>query len=73
MPTPKKTPLIRQKQRGESRRLSHGRNRRLRTLFVRGTNAAQDRIEDDALVDSLDSETISRMGDSTVIAAGIAV
>ena len=29
----------------------------------------QDRIEDDALVDSLDSETISRMGDSTVAAS----
>lgn len=28
----------------------------------------QDRIEDDALVDSLDSETMSRMGDSTVAA-----
>ena len=29
----------------------------------------QDRIEDNALVDSLDSETISRMGDSTVAAS----
>lgn len=29
----------------------------------------QDRLEDDALVDSLDSETISRMGDSSVAAS----
>lgn len=29
----------------------------------------QDRIEDNALVDSLDFETISRMGDSTVAAS----
>ena len=38
--------------------------------FLSGAQSLlQDRIEDDALVDSLDSETISRMGDSTVAAS----